>query len=134
MESIAATQVMAQFVVLSIRSRHARNLAPIVVRDEIDEFLRRAGNIRAGVRVSKSCGECLHCSCDPQIHVDRVRTKYLITRLASSVPREPSTHLVVRISSYLVDNFADCIKDALEFVWRAAVWWHEVNRVAERPD
>jgi hypothetical protein len=46
MESIAATQVMAQFVVLSVRSRHARNLAPIVVRDEIDKFLRRAGKHR----------------------------------------------------------------------------------------
>ena len=33
-----------------------------------------------------------------------------------------------------VNNFADCVEDAVEFVRSAAVWRHEVDRIAERPD
>jgi hypothetical protein len=33
-----------------------------------------------------------------------------------------------------VNNFADCVEDAVEFVRNAAVWRHEVDRIAERPD
>jgi hypothetical protein len=31
-------------------------------------------------------------------------------------------------------KFADCVEDAVEFVWRAAIWRHEIDRIAERPD
>lgn len=36
--------------------------------------------------------------------------------------------------SDLVDNFANRIKDEIDFVRRAAIRRHEVDRIAERPD